>query len=252
MSESVWIIALGAVVAGFVQGLSGFAFGLIAMSFWAWSIEPKIAAVLVVFGALTGQLIGAVSVRRGFDLPLLLPFLLGGGAGIPIGVVVLPLLDTHLFKAIFGILLVIWCPMMLAARQLPPIRFGGKVADSIVGLTGGIMAGIGGFSGPVPTLWCTLRQMEKDKQRAVIQNFNLATLAFTMATYVATGMVTAQMLPMLAIVLPAMLLPTLIGTRLYVGISEAAFRRIILGLLTLSGAAMIISALPYLVGLAAR
>ena len=39
--ESVYlVVALGAVVAGFVQGLSGFAFGLVAMSFWAWALEP--------------------------------------------------------------------------------------------------------------------------------------------------------------------------------------------------------------------
>lgn len=246
LSKSIWIIALGAVVAGFVQGLSGFAFGLIAMSFWVWSIEPQLAAVLVVFGALTGQIIGIVSVRRGFALPILAPFLLGGLVGIPVGVAILPSLDTHLFKAILGLLLAFWCPVMLLSRQLPPIRFGGKVADSVSGLIGGVMAGLGGFSGPIPTLWTTLRQMEKDVQRNVIQNFNLATLAFTMLTYVATGIVTAKMVPMFAIVAPAMLLPTLIGARLYIGISETTFRRIVLGLLTFSGVAMIASAAPHL------
>jgi hypothetical protein len=42
-------------VAGFVQGLSGFAFGMVAMSFWAWVLEPQLAAVLSVFGSLTGR-----------------------------------------------------------------------------------------------------------------------------------------------------------------------------------------------------
>ncbi|QFY61927.1 sulfite exporter TauE/SafE family protein [Rhizobium grahamii] len=238
------MIVLGAVVAGFVQGLSGFAFGLVAMSFWAWTIEPQLAAVLVVFGALTGQVTGMISVRRGFNLKVFLPFLLGGMAGIPIGVALLPSLETHLFKTILGVLLIIWCPVMLFARQIPPIRVGGKIADSAVGVIGGIMAGIGGFSGPIPTLWCTLRQMEKDEQRAVIQNFNLAALAFTMATYLSMGMVTAKMLPMFAIVAAAMLLPTILGARFYLRISEATFRKIVLGLLTVSGAGMIASEMP--------
>ncbi|MGD9480014.1 sulfite exporter TauE/SafE family protein [Shinella sp. G-2] len=244
MPETVWIIALGAIVAGFVQGLSGFAFGLVAMSFWAWTVESQLAAVLVVFGALTGQVVGAFSVRRGFSLPLLLPFLLGGLAGIPIGTAILPLLDARLFKILLGLLLVVWCPIMLFSRALPPVRFGGRLADGAAGLIGGVMAGLGGFSGPVPTLWCTLRQMDKDSQRTVIQNFNLATLAVTMATYCATGVVTAQMVPMFAVVAPAMLLPTLFGSRLYIGISEAAFRRIVLGLLTVSGVAMLAATLP--------
>ena len=48
------------------------------MSIWAWALEPKLAAVLSVFGALTGQIISAVSVRRGFRWPVLLPYVLGG------------------------------------------------------------------------------------------------------------------------------------------------------------------------------
>ena len=54
-----WIVA-GAATAGFVQGLTGFGFGLVAMSFWAWVLDPKLAAVLAVFSALTGQVVPAV------------------------------------------------------------------------------------------------------------------------------------------------------------------------------------------------
>jgi len=43
-----------------------------------------------------------------------------------------------------------------------------------------------------------------------------------------------------------MLVPTLLGARLYVGISDLAFRRIVLGLLTLSGIALLASSLPKL------
>ncbi|WP_332690560.1 sulfite exporter TauE/SafE family protein [Bosea sp. (in: a-proteobacteria)] len=248
MDVTILSLALGAIVAGFVQGLSGFAFSLVAMTIWAWTLDPKLAAVMAVFGSLTGQIIAALSVRRGFDFARLWPFLLGGLAGIPIGVGLLPLLDANLFKAALGCLLVIWCPTMLLAPHLPAIRFGGRVADGVIGLAGGIMGGFGGFTGVFPTLWCTLRRLDKHTQRSIIQNFNLATLAVTMAAYLASGTVTREMLPMFAVVAPAMLIPTLLGTRLYIGISEAAFRRIVLGLLTLSGFALLASSLPKLAG----
>lgn len=246
MDPHITTVALGALIAGFVQGLSGFAFGLVSLSIWAWTLDPKLAAALAVFGALTGQIIAAVTVRRGFDLKLLLPFLAGGVLGIPIGVAVLPLLDVTVFKAVLGAILLVWCPVMLFVQRLPPVRVGGRAADGTIGLIGGFMAGIGGFAGTVPTLWCTLRRMEKDAQRSVIQNFNLATLAFTMLAYVATGLITIDTLPMFAVVAPTMLIPTLLGARLYVGISEAAFRRIVLSLLTASGVALLASALPHL------
>lgn len=245
--ESVYcIVALGAAAAGFVQGLSGFAFGMVAMSFWAWALEPRLAATLTVFGALTGQILAAISVRRGFDLQLLLSFIAGGLLGIPLGVMLLPHLDMTWFKAILGGMLVLWCPAMLLSRHLPKVSAGGRLADGVVGLAGGVLGGIGGFTGTVPTLWCTLRGYPKDTQRTVIQNFNLSMLLVTMGTYLATGIVTRDMLPLFAIVAPAMLIPTLLGTRLYIGISEARFRQIVLSLLTASGAMLLAASVPRL------
>ncbi len=243
--DAVWIVAIGAAAAGFVQGLSGFAFGMVAMSFWAWVLDPRLAAALAVFGALTGQLLAVFSVRRGFNWPLLWPFLLGGLAGIPLGVLVLPHLDMDWFKAVLGALLALWCPVMLVAQRLPRIG-GNRWGDGAVGLVGGVLGGIGGFAGSVPTLWCTLRGFNKDTQRAVIQNFNPSMLSVTMAIYLATGIVTRDMAPMFAVVAPAMLIPTLLGTRLYIGISDVTFRRVVLGLLTCSGLTLLASSVPQL------
>jgi uncharacterized membrane protein YfcA len=244
--EIILVVVLGAVVAGFVQGLSGFAFGMVAVSFWAWVLEPQVAAALAVFGSLIGQVVAAVSVRRGFDLRLLWPYLLGGLAGIPLGVAVLPHLDMDWFRAVLGTLLALWCPAMLLSSRLPRVSGGGRLADGGAGMAGGVMGGLGGFTGALPTLWCTLRGYPKDTQRSVIQNFNLSMLAVTMGAYLATGLITREMWPLFAIVAPAMLVPSLLGARLYIGISETAFRRVVLGLLSASGVAMLASALPRL------
>ena len=210
MDATILIIAVGAMVAGFVQGLSGFAFALVAMSFWVWTIDPMLAAALVVFGSLLGQILAMFSVRRGFNMARLLPFVIGGLAGIPLGVFVLPLLNANLFKVFLGILLAVWCPVMLLTPKLPALRAGGKLADGVIGAIGGFMGGIGGFSGVIPTLWCNLRQLDKDEQRAVIQNFNLTMQIVTFATYVGSGIITRKTLPMFAVVAPAMLIPTLL------------------------------------------
>lgn len=246
MDSTVTVIAIGAVVAGFVQGLSGFAFGLVAMSIWAWSVEPRLAASLAVFGALTGQVIAAVTVRRGFDWRRLAPFLAGGLVGVPIGLWLLPRLDVPLFKAFLGTLLVVWCPAMLAAARLPRVGAGGRVGDVLAGTAGGVMGGVGGFAGAVPTLWCLLRGFERDAARAVVQNFNLAMLSVAFIGYLASGFITVTMLPLLGLVGVAVLVPVLLGARVYIGLSEQAFRRIVLVLLTLSGIALLVSSVPVL------
>jgi hypothetical protein len=66
-----------------------------------------------------------------------------------------------------------------------------------------------------------------------------------MVAYLARGLVTTPpMLPMMGVVAIAMLVPTVLGNRLYVGLSEAAFRRLVLGLLTASGVALLVSSIP--------
>jgi uncharacterized membrane protein YfcA len=234
------------VLAGFVQGLSGFAFGLVAMSVWAWTLEPQLAAVLALFGALTGQVIAAVTVRRSFDKSVLWPFVLGGLVGVPFGVWLLPHLDLVVFKLCLGVLLVLWCPAMLMSQHLPKVSFGGRWADGVVGAIGGAMAGIGGFSGTLPTLWCTLRGFQRDTQRAVIQNFNLSMLMVAFAIHVFSGSIGRAVVPLLGLVALAVAVPVLLGARLYIGISEVAFRKLVLGLLTASGVALLASALPAL------
>jgi len=43
-----------------------------------------------------------------------------------------------------------------------------------------------------------------------------------------------------------MLVPTLLGARVYIGVSELRFRQLVLGLLTASGIALLASSLPTL------
>ncbi len=246
MPEHALLLIVGAAVAGFVQGLSGFAFGMVSMSFWAWTIDPRVAAVLTVFGSLAGQIVAAFSAPRAPRWALLLPFVVGGLVGVPIGTAVLPHLEPERFKAFFGAMLVVCCPLMMVAQDLPRLTRGGRVADGAVGLAGGVLGGLGGFTGVLPTLWCTLRGLDKDVQRGLIQNFNLAMLSVAMASYLAAGVVTSAVLPQMALVAPALLIPSLLGARVYIGLSPLAFRRVVLGVLTASGAAMLASSLPRL------
>ena len=247
MSPELWLLIVGAAVAGFVQGISGFAFSMVAMSFWVWGLEPRVAAVMAVFGGLSGQIVAALSVRRGLRLQALAPFLFGGAVGVPLGIAVLPAINANLFKLILGAVLVVWCPVMLVSQRLPKISAGGRWADGVAGAAGGFMGGLGGFAGVVPTLWCTLRGLAKEDQRAIVQNFNLAALAATMAGFVTTGAVTREMLPLLPVVAVSLFVPAMLGRKIYVGLSEAAFRKLVLALLGLSGLAMLAASVPRLV-----
>ena len=110
---------VGSCLVGFVQGVSGFAFGLMAVSVWAWSIEPQLAGPLVVWGSWFGQVLSIGTVRRGLVWRCVLPFLVGDVAGVPLGTWLLSHIDLHVFRAGVGTLLVVYCSTMLCARTLP-------------------------------------------------------------------------------------------------------------------------------------
>ncbi|MFC7477596.1 sulfite exporter TauE/SafE family protein [Dankookia sp. GCM10030260] len=246
MDPLIGVVALGAAAGGFVQGLSGFAFGLVALSIWAWVLDPVLAGPLTVFCSLLGQLLSIGSLRGSLDMRRALPFILGGVVGVPIGVALLQRIDPVAFRLAVGLLLVVWCPAMLLARALPRITRGGGAADAAAGLVGGVMGGIGGLTGPAPTLWVTLRGWGRDAQRGVFQAFNLAMHALTLATLLASGTFPAAAWPLCLVAAPAMLLPALLGARLYRRFSDAAFRRVVLGLLALSGLVLVAGSLPKL------
>jgi uncharacterized protein len=237
------VLAFGAAVAGLVQGISGFAFAMVAMSIWVWGVDPQLAAVMAVFGGVTGQIISAIRVRRGWHFSILWPFVLGSAIGIPIGTQLLPYLDPNRFKLVLGLLLVTCCSAMLATSRLPRITHGGRGADAGVGLLGGIMAPLSGFSGLAPALWCTLRGYTKDEHRAVLQNFNLIVLSATFGSLVWSGRVRGEMLPQMAVVAGSLIVPSIWGSKIYIGMSPAAFRKGVLWLLILAGVAMLTAAL---------
>jgi uncharacterized membrane protein YfcA len=233
------IVIGGAVVAGFVQGLSGFAFSLAALSIWAWAVDPQTAAPMAVFGSLVGQVVALPLTWRGAEIKRLAPFVIGGLIGVPLGVFLLSILDPAGFKLALGIFLLIYSPAMLFAPATLAVRWGGRWADGVIGWLGGIFGGIGGMAGGIPTLWCTLRGWDKDTQRGVMQAFNIAMHVATLTGYLLHGgIITGETLKLFAIIAPALAIPVLLGAILFRRLNQRAFRRIVLVLLFLSGVAL--------------
>ena len=50
------------------------------------------------------------------------------------------------------------------------------MADGLLGFVGGVLGGLAGLSGPVPTIWASLSDWTKAEKRGVIQDFNLTLL----------------------------------------------------------------------------
>lgn len=234
------VVACGAALAGFVQGLSGFAFSLVALSLWAWALPPQVAAPLAVFGALLGQVASLASMRSGFELGRIGPLVVGGALGVPIGVFLLHNVDPVRFKIAIGTLLTLYSLFGLLARDLPRIKVGGRSLDAFIGLIGGVLGGLGGMSGSVPAMWTQLRGWKRDLRRATMQVYNIAMHTLTLTAYARTGTLDATAFRLFILVAPAMLIPSYIGAHFYHRFSEQAFERLVLAVLLASGVALVV------------
>ncbi len=241
MLTLVLIVAAGAALAGFVTGLAGFGTGLVALGVWLHVLDPLLAAPLVVICSVVGQAQSLFRLRRTIVWVRLRPFLYGGLPGVPLGVLLLDALDPELFRGLVGIFLLLYAGVMLSLRRMPVLRVGGGFADAAVGLSGGVMGGVAGLSGPLPTIWCGLKGWNKDEQRSIFQGFNLTILGFALLSQAIGGVVTREVLLLGLACLPATSLGAWLGHRVYGRIDDRQFRRLVLWLLMASGLALTVT-----------
>jgi hypothetical protein len=228
-------------LAALIAGMAGFAFGLVAAAAWLHVLTPLQTTTLIVAFGLIVQGYSVWRLRRALKFERLLPFLIGGALGLPFGVALLRWVSPTHMKTAIGALLIVFSLYSLVRPQLAKVTAGGRLADGGVGVLSGILGGTTGFGGILPTIWCTLRGWPKDEQRAVFQPTGVAIFLGTALVLGGTGSVTADTMQLFLIGLPALLAGSWLGLRLYGKLDEAAFRKIVLALLLLSGLSLVAS-----------
>src|SRR5215475_3892434 len=112
------VLVAGAIAGGFVSGLAGFGTALMALGIWLYVLPPSMAVPLVIICSIIAQTWTLPSMWRSFDLSLVWPFLIGGLAGVPIGILLIAHADPRIFKLSIGILLLVF-PLALLLNRSP-------------------------------------------------------------------------------------------------------------------------------------
>lgn len=238
------LFVAAAFTAAFVAGLAGFAFGLVAMAIWLHLLTPTQTAILIMFYALIVQGYAVWKLRGALKPRRLLPFVIGGLLGIPLGVELLRVAPAESMRVGIGIFMMAFSLYNLFKPAIPPLKGERPLADGSIGVLSGIIGGATGLATILPTIWSTLRGWPKDEQRAVFQPVGVV-LFFTMAVWLGgTGTIDGATLRLFLIGLPAVLVGTWAGLKLYARLDDQGFRRIVLVLLLVAGLALIAPAIP--------
>jgi len=237
--DTLAVLWLGTLLGAIAAGGAGFAFGLTASSIWLHRIDPLHSALLINCCGTMLHLTTIWPQRGHIEVRRLWPFVVGGLIGIPIGVRLLLILDAGVLKAVLGVFLLLFGSYALLAPRLHTVKVGGRAADAGVGFIGGILSGVGGYSGVLPTIWTQLRGWPKQMARAVYQPYiiviQLATvIGIILASYDRAGLV------LVLLVLPPLALGTWIGWQLYGRMNDLRFRQALAVLLIASGATLVL------------
>ena len=237
------IVVAGALAAGFVNGLSGTGYALVALGFWLQAMSPITAAPLTALCGVAGHIQSLPTIWKGVRWPRLWPMLLAGVVGVPIGTLLLDHVQPNPLKVGVGVLLIVYSAWMAFVRRPPIVTGGGRLADAAVGFTGGVMGGMASLSGPAPAIWAQLRGLGRAEQRGINQPYNMSVLLLALASAGVAGFLDRTFFVWAVICLPTTLIGARIGLALYGRLDDAQFRRILLALLGLSGASLIVSSL---------
>ena len=235
-----WVVA-GAFAAGFVTGLGGFGVGITSLGFWLHVMEPIVAGPLVVICSVVGQMRSIIHVRRSISVRRVLPFIVGGVIGIPLGVFLLRFVDTPDLKVGLGAFLIAYSFFGLVVKLGPVFARAGAIGDGAVGFSSGVFGGIAGLSGPLMTIWCGLRGWNKDVQRGTWQPFHFVILTLTAVAHASQGLLTREVWILTLISVPALLVGAQLGLMAYSRVDESGFRKVVLILLLISGVWLVVN-----------
>jgi uncharacterized membrane protein YfcA len=230
---------LATFLGGLTTGVVGFAMGLVVSGVWLHIMTPLQTAVLIVLYALLTQSYSMWKLRHALDWRRLAPFAISGVVGVPIGTLLLTWIDPGHMRTGIGVLLVIFSTYNLARPSFKAVQ-GGLAADVGVGFFNGMLGGLTGLGGIIVTVWCQLRAWPKDVQRSIFQPVILVAGIMSVASFAAAGAVTTDTLKLYVAGIPTLMAGLWVGFKLYGKLDDAAFRKVVLWLLLVSGLSLIV------------
>ena len=225
------VIASAVFVAGVIQVVAGFGFGLLSVPLMTIVVEPKIA---IVVSSLIGACITswqAIWQRADVDWTLVRPMIASAYVGMPLGLVVFSTVNDDALRLVLGVTVIVAVVLLVLPIPIPV----GRPLDIGAGFISGVLNTSLSTNGPPLVFALQARRLASDTFRATIvmvfalSNFVGITLFF------AAGKVTAEGLRAAAIAIPATLVGQAVGIPLRRHVHGERFRWMVLGLLLLAG-----------------
>lgn len=239
------ILGVIALVAAFIQGLSGFGFPLLAVPLFSFFLPMTTVVPITTILSVSVNVVMFGEIKNAKPRLRELLFLVGGSVFfIPLGVLCLKTMDTAWLKIFIGIVAIV-CTFFLYRGLCLPIKR--TTPWSIgVGALCGFLNGLANLAGPVLIMYLNNLRLEKKVFRAftVVMFTTMGLVTITFATF--NGLMTPNVLLAAAVMLPAIFFGSWLGARASKKVNDELFRKLSLVLLAATSLSILIGGLTSL------
>ena len=220
------------------MGLAGFGIGLVGLAFLPFVMSPATAVVLLTVYAFVVAIAIFVPLRRDFEPRGMLDLVVGTVVGTPFGVWVLATVPVSVLDRLIGLVLVL--VVLLEWWGLYPRTLSGRGWALGAGLLAGLIGGAVGTPGPPVILYATTQGWSPRTMKANLQAFFAVNQAVILVGYWWAALLTAEVWRLAAEFAAPAALGLVAGVGLFDRIDQAGFRRIVFGLLFVSGLVLLV------------
>lgn len=247
-------VATSAVVAvsAAVQGMTGFGFAVLAVPILVVLHDPRDAVVLAALLSTVGAVVMWWRTRLEIRTGAAAPLVVGGLAGLPLGLLALHRFDAAWLKLGAGLVTLAFGAALLVGALRRPLRWPidqagpGPAATAgwrrlVTGIVSGILAGSLGMPGPPLMVLLHHEGARKRVYRATSFAYFILIYPVVAIGMIASGLASPAVLLSSVTHLPALALGTLLGDVGHDIIAQHRFTLGVLGLLAAAGAMSVLS-----------
>jgi len=233
LAAFLWL-ALIVLVSAFVQGMVGFAFGMIAMGFATLVLDARMASFLIAPLATVNIAIVLWSVRDRVRLAIVGPIMLGSLTGLPFGLVILLGGSAYVIRVLIALLLIYVGVTRLVRRTVTP-RPLSLWWGTVAGLASGVIGGATNMGGPPLIAYAARQTWSPETFKATLLTiFFIGSFTKTIVL-IWQGALNRPMLRLTAVLVPIICVGSAVGISLFNRIDGERFGRIVAVVLLVLG-----------------
>lgn len=228
--------------AAFMQKVSGFGFGLIAVPLMSLVVSPQRAVIIATLLGLFTTTMQAWVEREHTVVPVARRLFAGACVGMPFGLMVYVAVPANGLRLVLGVVVIVAAFILSRGFTL---QHGNTMAEYVVGAISGVLNTSVSTNGPPLVFLLQARGYDPHTFRGTITRVFLYSNLVSVSMFVAAGKVhrTPAMVALSAI--PVVLVMQWLGARAQQHVKGDRFRALVLGLMFASGISAIIAGLTH-------